>query len=510
MTDLTSLPVEILSEIVGYLEKKSLASVRLTNRVLNDIAARHLFSSVTLYVSFVSDNDFEDEDEDYPYCEYEEEGKYDPQIFRNILESEMLNKYVKKVDVYLCKTHCDHNPNHKDMNILHNYDPEYSNEWWSCIRDLKTFPSLSAVNIHFDHHASEASYHEFRDILHEPQDRLELSHQIFSYLKGPNAPRIRHLGIRHYQDEGLAEKDHPERRWVLEGLESLRMSISHKEIGGEGDYGDTLREGDPHTFWRHFPTNFLKPTIPTLQKLVLYSNLPLGFFPSIDLTNLHFPHLRYLCLGNFMFAQEAQFDWIISHAATLQELYLDQCAILYQVGYTIRGWLGENGFPIAHPPGDQNYYGKSFTPLEDHERNGEIDELLKLPAYATRWSDVFARFKNELPHLLRFAFGRSGKWKHRVESRCGPFGSLPMMPWEAEEEIERYSWRDNYKIYCDWDSEYRGRWEEEIDFDEWRYQPIERWIKRFESYPHCEIEDISALEGLLEAIKRRGGSGMFG
>jgi len=57
----------------------------------------------------------------------------------------------------------------------------------------------------------------------------------------------------------------------------------------------------------------------------------MGFFPKLDLRTIHFPQLRTLALGNYTFTHDWQLEWITSHALTLQNLYLDDCPILYQM-----------------------------------------------------------------------------------------------------------------------------------------------------------------------------------
>lgn len=56
-----------------------------------------------------------------------------------------------------------------------------------------------------------------------------------------------------------------------------------------------------------------------------------GFRPKLDLSQIHFPRLKSLVLGNFTFFQDSQLEWILSHGATLSELSLDDCMILYDL-----------------------------------------------------------------------------------------------------------------------------------------------------------------------------------
>ncbi|CAI6334267.1 unnamed protein product [Periconia digitata] len=495
MFTITSLPVEVLTRIVSYSPTKhDLASLRLTSRLFNDIAVKQLFSTTTLYAHY-EDSDSNDSDLDSSECDV-----YDAQTFKNAIDDNELRKHIRKVDVYTCETHCDHHPNdagHVDFPPLP--WPRYHERWWDCVRFLKNLPFLTTFNLHFDRHSGESDFFE-RDILHEPKDRLEITDQVLSCLLGSEPSRITHLGIRHYQDNGKADNDHVERQELLKTLSSLRMTISNGET--RDSLGKHLRAGDPHTFWGKFPQTFLKPAMGNLQRLVLYSDILFGFFPRLDLRDVHFPNLKSLCFGYYVFAQDSQFDWITSHAATLQELYMDDCSILYSIAHTIPGWLGEDGFPLEHPPNTSECYGRSFTPWEEEDLNDEVDEKLKLVNYPTRWFDIFSRFQKELPRLRRFAFGKSKQWFHDTTSRYGYVGGPPHVPWEAENDLENEILRDRYAVYCDWECSYSEAWDMNDD-DEWKKKCPAEWRSWFENFPACDEEDQIALRSLCNHIERR-------
>jgi hypothetical protein len=133
-----------------------------------------------------------------------------------------------------------------------------------------------------------------------------------------------------------------------------------------------------------------------LKELVLYPDIPFGFIPRIDLSCLNFPSLRSLTLGHCSFSHNSEFDWIISHSATLRSLSLDHCFIIPKIEFLSRGWLAEDGYP------DRN--SATFNPeLQDNE--------VAIPAsyvtYATRWKHIFDRFTDELQFLRYFRFGTS-------------------------------------------------------------------------------------------------------
>ena len=58
MTDISSLPLEIQRQCVGYLDGASLKEFRLTSRAYKDVAAEALFAVVTLRVDEESARNF--------------------------------------------------------------------------------------------------------------------------------------------------------------------------------------------------------------------------------------------------------------------------------------------------------------------------------------------------------------------------------------------------------------------------------------------------------------------
>lgn len=250
---------------------------------------------------------------------------------------------------------------------------------------------------------------------------------------------------------------------------------------------------------------FLQPSCQTLSKLVLYSDVPVGWFPKLDFRTIQFERLRSLTLGHHIFHHEHQFDWIISRGDSLQELNLDRCSILYQIGHSIRGWLDEEGYPT----GDDSHgigfpdYGWSSDPVHYSEQETFTPFFVSL---GVRWCDVFPRFAQELQQLRVFRFGSAEQWKFDTESRYAERGGgtyqLPVMPWKDEQNIVSSILEDRYTIWDDWQQQYRAKWRESDapyapDGLAWR----EEWTAGFEMFPDCEKEDSDALEKLLELIR---------
>lgn len=94
-----SLPVELITNVVSHVpERNCLATLRLTNQILNTIATPYFFAAVPLYPEWS-----EDSEHDPPFPNQIE---YEAFYFRNILEDERLSKLIKKVEIYTCNPDC--------------------------------------------------------------------------------------------------------------------------------------------------------------------------------------------------------------------------------------------------------------------------------------------------------------------------------------------------------------------------------------------------------------------
>lgn len=263
---------------------------------------------------------------------------------------------------------------------------------------------------------------------------------------------------------------------------------------------------DIHKFWARFPSRFPQPLSQNLRNLVLYSDLPLGWFPTLDLRTVKFLNLHSLTLGHHIFHHH-QVDWILSHGATLEELNLDRCSILYQIGHSIPGWLDSEGYPVAQPPGHNICdYGWSSAP-DDLDDAPEFTRTLQFRSNALRWHDIFSCFASSLPKLQTFRFGASKQWNFHVESRYADRGLAgspghPIMPWEDEQNIRNELLEERYLIWDDWEMKYRPHWtteDNEYEKEDWSTE----WTARFETYPKCEEEDKRSLQALITTLGSR-------
>ncbi|PYH77003.1 hypothetical protein BO82DRAFT_406612 [Aspergillus uvarum CBS 121591] len=114
-----------------------------------------------------------------------------------------------------------------------------------------------------------------------------------------------------------------------------------------------------------------------------------GFYPKLDLREIHLPRLKTLALGKYAFVHDSQLEWILSHSKTLTELYLDDNPILFEVSVYNNDRACLEPGRYTHKAGLRN---KHFA------------------TYDKRWHHYFRAFQVRLPHLRHFSYGRSEPW----------------------------------------------------------------------------------------------------
>lgn len=221
---------------------------------------------------------------------------------------------------------------------------------------------------------------------------------------------------------------------------------------------------------RILPSVWLKPTMGSLRKLSLYSNLYWGFYPKLRLEGIHFPNLQSLALGKFTFVEDQKFDWILSHSSTLEELYLDDCPILFK----------------SSVPDDDFHLEKCPIPKSRMKLRGPGEGRHAWSYhYPRRWNDYFASFETGLPHLRRFAIGRNAGWDSYTYE----------VPFEKELDLVPALMRDRY---MEFDGSMGG-----AHFLSPQSDP------QAEHWPECEDEDREALKALYRKIKQQVDYGEF-
>ncbi|KAF2874692.1 hypothetical protein BDV95DRAFT_615981 [Massariosphaeria phaeospora] len=480
MALLDKLPDEILSRIIQSVEKRlDLANVRLVNRHLESIAVEVLFSTATLYAHWSTE-----------YSAPTWPVSYNSQVFKNFLEHEVLKRYVKAVTIYTCETHCNHQP--VDAWDAVKTAPRHHANWEELYKRITEFPNLRDVSLCFDRHSHDdlASGYglNYQKSLHTSGFRQ----RCFKTLIARFDKRITKLAIRHFEGGPKSTESalkNPELlTGVLENLTSLRLNIIHEEIQSFDGDNRNLKDADPHGFWGRFPATFLTPCQQNLKHLALYSDLAVGWYPKLDLRNIHFPNLQTLALGHFIFSHGWQFDWIMLHGSTLEALYFDHCAILYQIGSTIPGgWLDAEGYPVIPPVDYFIHIPSSAHPNLENDKS--LSETTTFKSYDTQWHSVFDRFTDALPRLHDFRFGSSLEWDSSIKSRLGDSIGMAVMPWEAESKIENELFQQRYVQYNDWGDYYDTEW--------WMAGWDEAMMAQAQPPPDCLEQDKTALQALL-------------
>ncbi|OAG05651.1 uncharacterized protein CC84DRAFT_1259051 [Paraphaeosphaeria sporulosa] len=425
---------------------------------------------------------------------------YDAAVFLNIVENERLRNFVKEVRVYTCETHCDHHPKTGEQLFPESWpEPNFHPHYVSSIQGLGEFPNVCGLNVHFDRHAA---YGDSDDFFQGP----EFQHLWLEKITKAAKESISHLAVRHFANPQLPEgkrMDVPRFMRQVAKASSLRLSVKHAET--HPGAGTTYRDGHVHPFWESFPALFLLPASTTLTALVLYSDIPLGWFPKLDLRAVHLPNLASLTLGHHILHHNHQVDWIVSHGETLRELIFDRCSILYQIGCNTLGWLDDDGYPKNDPTTDFDGWGWSADPEDDGDE--EFGRNLLFKSNDLRWGTVFSRLASSLPRLHEFRFGTSSQWDFdttTVHFRSGATTHMPIMPWEDEHNLNNSLFEERYVIWDDWQNEYRSKWMKTLHGrDEFGVDWRDEWLELAEEYPQCERDDLEALQALLETIKGR-------
>ncbi|KAE8361241.1 hypothetical protein BDV27DRAFT_167134 [Aspergillus caelatus] len=403
MPQLIHLPRELLARVISYVDQSALKQLRQTCRTLAQFASQELFRIVRL---------FPDEES------YERVHNISNDAILKSMESE-------------------------------DEDCTLTEAFRDAIMQLREFPKVQSTVLRFDKNCcvDDDGVERWRDEWPQtPTYREKVLSVFFSWLTSLDVP-IKELAIRNVQDRKI---EHAEVRAlmakVLGSLQSLRLNIvtEHYEASPE----EELEFPEPHEFFAEMPSAWLKPTMGSLEHLTLYCDNYWGFFPKVDLNGIHFPRLKTLALGNFGFVQDSQVEWIISHAETLTELYLDDCTILYD---------------------------KTDMEIRIREDAPELSKHYR--SYEKRWHDLFDAFRIGLPLLRHFRMGTTC-WSYSGEG----------MPFEKETKINIGLMNDRY-MAC---------------YDGYGPSPYMTGLHKPQEYekaaPECDEEDRNALRLLLKSI----------
>ncbi|KAJ0417585.1 hypothetical protein BJY00DRAFT_289237 [Aspergillus carlsbadensis] len=391
MAGLSSLPTEILDRICSLVDFPTRKTLRLANQRLSTVGQRWVFDTAVVSPTDAS-------------CDRLDQ----------VLKSTRLASYVTKI--YLNTWDLDNDIDdqyhqHEDAEEDTGLQPRF----WAILGRLEDFPRLQSVVLRFHQECDEDD--EYSDVPQSYDFRSAVMTRLMAVLAALPHP-VQELALRDLQNiNATGEETVANIQKVLGDLRSLRLNITNisRGMSGSSDY----HRDPPQKFHSELPTFWLKPTMSTLEHLTLYSSLYIGFYPACDLRGIHFPGLKTLALGNHSFIHDSQLEWILSHGATLTELYMDDCVIVWEAG-------------IYH-----QHCGPTLLPREAFHTHPDLPDQL-YTTYNKRWADYFRAFETGLPKLQHFRFGHSPHWWDDDTT-----------PFEREADIEIGFHEECYAVFCD-------------------------------------------------------------
>ncbi|KAH7166563.1 hypothetical protein EDB81DRAFT_866283 [Dactylonectria macrodidyma] len=426
---LAELPLHILYIICSFSPKASIIQLRLTSLALKTAATPWAFRHVQL----------------------EFFGK-DFKRFVSIAKSPSLRPWVQEIS---CDTWMVTHPR-RGTDSWHNCAEGFLH----ALSYLRYFRRVRALHLRFDAHSGSSTRNTWSSIIEETWDfRFHVLDTVFQCLAGTWSRDILEragygstydfedvdtkpdndwdtlkaqpiclkmltiANLAAYDDQRLANSEAFRKVLSSPTLTDLKLYISP-----ENDItkpGVSFRYPEPYEFFAALPDTWLAPSLAqNLRVLSLYSRNPWGWCPKMDFrtvnpgkgVNSGFPLLKVLALGNYTFSHEWQIEWIASlgqqnEAGGLEELYLDDCPILYTAcqvapidnGETILGHdedgkelsISNHGYPIKEVITQPHVYG---------------DPQLQTQQYPLRWYMVLQHWKDAMKGLRVFRMGH-GEWQ---------------------------------------------------------------------------------------------------
>ena len=165
---------------------------------------------------------------------------------------------------------------------------------------------------------------------------------------------------------------------LLGSLQTLLLRFDYSKANNKPSFF-SQRVDESREFFTDLPKTWLTPAATGLTCLALRASELWGYILKVDFRHVHFPQLQSLVMQRFVFSQDWQLEWILSHTS-LQKLCLFQCPILYHAS-----WFGEQdeeGYPTSW-----SEYEPSFIQDYNYDRN---------------WRHYYELFSSRLGSLREF------------------------------------------------------------------------------------------------------------
>ncbi|OJD33440.1 f-box domain protein [Diplodia corticola] len=369
------LPEELRCNIAHCLEREDICSLRLACKQLHAAATQSLFSFVRLY----------------PYVE--SIGRYNA-----ILEHPDFNSHVRHVELNTL----DADEEETEMSG----EAELEEDCLDAFKAFRKFPNLTGVTLRFSKHATSGN--SWQGFGHWPQwtewpetyeFRQPILKNFFKTLAHPSASKIKDVCIDNMQNmnDGKFMKSETALK-VLSRLTALRLYIATEDH--EGAPESNLEMEELHVFMAELRPLWLEPSASNLTTLVLYQDFYFGYSPKLDLRGLHIPNLRTLALGNYVFTHDWQLEWLASHSSSLENLYLDDCIVVFYAKHYDCD-TDSDGYPIIQPS----------------RATGRGPRTREYRFIDQSWSRILDHFRTHLSSLRHFRIGTSTRWRGRYDDR---------------------------------------------------------------------------------------------
>lgn len=360
---------------------------------------------------------------------------------------------------------------------------------------------------------SEYQWHEYTRKRADPEDDLGVPFDQVIQLK-----ELTVTNLADFYDTDLVASGALKKVMSLPSLTELKLLIA-TEID-ESMHESPVFYEEKYEFFNHLPETWLAPSISdNLRVLSLYYNEYWGWLPKMDFRGMAFPRLKVLALGQYVFSHDWQIDWIASigqenGSGGLEELYLDNCPIMFQA--------------LQASPLDEKDPG---YPLLSAILDGAAEDLFKYPM---RWHHVLPRWATTLKALRVFRMGH-GSWHSAPEDT---FKSVIQEFRDVDEDVLRYRLSQNSHrsfdcpgplvSYCDgvedpfkvWESgKYvngtgiNGSGAYKLQYIEYEHISSSPWMETFwdhvdddQGYEPEEgtwVKDLAAFEALCSAVEAR-------
>ncbi|KAH6974147.1 hypothetical protein BKA56DRAFT_428492, partial [Ilyonectria sp. MPI-CAGE-AT-0026] len=388
-----SLPLEVVTQIVSLLPRFAVLPLRCVNGQLELSATPYAFRSLRLQAFGNS-----------------------PGHFIAIVESEKLSLLVREVT---CDTWIGPGFEYRGRERF-----EIPAEFLTALPFLGSLPNLKALHLRF--HQDCAGHHSDRTVEETVDFRYRILDTIFQCLAGtwsdqrqrkldqsfgPNSvfaghqstqipatkitrlPSLNTLTISNladFNDVRLTSSDAFKAILSSSSLTDMRLFVttdisdSGRRIGWNSPYSDNL------DMFESLPATWVLPVASNLRTLSLYSRGLWGWHPKADFRRIGpLPQLKVLALGKYTFSHQWQVDWVASLG--LEEIYLDDCHILYQAQCPM--------------PMDESTEGYIRRDVESAQ-----DPTFRKLQFPLRWHTIFSHWRTSMLSLKVFKMGR-GVWK---------------------------------------------------------------------------------------------------